>query len=128
MNKNIYVFSLLVLCSCIRPEKNILISPSKHYRLRFDINESHRDAQKYKCIIIKLYNSSEKLLDTFQTAASDYSKWAIGWHVLNDTILLRSKDVGDYAYKVSNSRALEKIHLSADLKESADSIFNKKYK
>ena len=128
MNRNILVFSLFVFCSCIRPEKGAFVSPSKRYRLQFDINESHKDPLKYKCVVLRLYNSSGKLLDTFQTGVSDYSKWAIGWHPLNDTIIVNSKDIGCYAYKISNSKALEKIHVTANLKELADSIFNKKYK
>ena len=82
--------------------------------------------QNNKCIKLNLYNSNQLLLNTLQTGASDYSKWAIGW--LKDTLILNSKDIGPYAYKINKAASLETIKMTYQLSQSADSIFDKKYK
>jgi len=122
------VFCLLSLCSCRKTKNEAIISPSKHYQLQFSINESNVDLTKYKCIILKLYNSHRELLSTLQTGASDYSKWSIGWHPVNDTIIFGSRDIGNYAYRIVNSKSLEQIKITPEFNRLADSIFNKKYK
>jgi hypothetical protein len=122
------VFCLLSLCSCKQTNNKAIISPSKHYQLQFSINESHTDATKYKCIILKLYNSHRELLSTLQTGVSDYSKWSIGWHPVNDTIIVGSKDIGNYAYRIVNSKNLKEIKITPAFNLLADSIYNKKYK
>jgi hypothetical protein len=122
------IFCLLVLFSCRGTENRVFISPSKRYQLQFSINESNADLTKYKCIVLKLYNSDGELLSTLLTGASDYSKWSIGWHPVNDTIILGSRDIGNHAYRIVNSKSLEQIKIIPELNRLADSIFNKKYK
>jgi hypothetical protein len=121
------LFCLLALFSCRQTESGFILSPSKHYQLQFDINDSHENMITYKCVRLKLYNLSGELLSTFQTGASNYSKWATGWHPLNDTIILNSKDIGTYAYKINHSQTLEEVKITPELNQLADNIFNRKY-
>jgi len=124
----ILMLALFALASCRSVEHGDLVSPSGRYQLSFDINDNRNDGTKYKCVILKVYNTHGLLLSTFQTGASDYSKWAVGWHPINDTVILNSSDIGTYTYMITNAGVLKEIKITPDLSKLADSIFNQKYK
>ena len=128
MYKNtLKIVCLIFLFSCTHNANEVFISPSKHFKLQYDVNQSQTDVTKYKCIRLKLYNEKEELLDTLQSDVSTYSKWAMAWHPENDTIILNSRDVGIYAYKIVGAKKLVNIKITPKLNLLADSIFNKKY-
>jgi hypothetical protein len=77
---------------------------------------------------LTLYDSSRNILDSIQTGASDYSKWAVGWYRDRDTLVLNSRDIGIYAYSVSKANGLTGLKTTEDIKLQAELIFNQKYK
>ena len=117
--KYFFIF-FFILLSCNRSSTSkYIISPSKFYKLQ-SVSENH-------LITIKLFDDKNILLSQLETGGSGYSKWAINWHPLRDTIILISKDIGIFAWRITENKNLEKIAISLDIDVAAIDIFNKKY-
>jgi hypothetical protein len=106
----------------------IIKSSSQKYSIKIQVNDNKTDRTKYKCLAVTLYDSSLHRIDTFQTGASDYSKWALKWMPDKDTLVLNSSDIGIYAYRVNSNGKLEEVALTKEIDEFADKIFKLKYK
>jgi len=80
------------------------------------------------CVMLYLYNNDNHLVDTVQTGASFDQKYVLGWYPGKDTIILNSKDIGIYAWRVSNKGKFESIAATAEIESEANKLFNAMYK
>ncbi len=58
--------------------------------------DSKKDA--YLCVLLKIFDKSGKLIQEINTHASDVHRWEALWKK-NNTILMKSSDIGDYEYE-----------------------------
>ncbi|RVU00179.1 hypothetical protein EOD41_14560 [Mucilaginibacter limnophilus] len=128
MNK-LFLIILVLFCSCNESEKVVVTSPSKKYLLVANVNDKKEDKKKYGCVLLKLYDTHGKVLDSLQTGASVFQTWAAGWHDINDTIVLCSSDIGTYAYAVTAKGKLNEISvtLESPLIAIGDTVFKRTY-
>ncbi len=115
-------------CLFMNTPPEIIKSPSKRYNIKIQVNDSKADRTKYKCLAVTLYDSGLHQIDTFQTGASDYSKWALRWMPDKDTLVLNSSDIGINAYRVNSNGKLEEVSLTKEIDQFADKIFKQKNK
>lgn len=129
MRRYILVILIVCVCSCLRttmpPE--FLPSPSGLYKLKVEINKSKADKTKYDCILLTLFDSSGRQMTQIQTGASDNMKWAVAWYPDKDTVIVNSRDIGIYAYKVENPDRLKAVPVDQDISLFADRILQMKY-
>ncbi len=118
---------MVVISSCAPHTSDEVVLPAKHYILKCDINEDAKDKTKWKCVRFKLYNVKGELLSSLQTGASAYSKWAVAWHPVNDTIILNSRDIGNCAYSIVGGKELRPVKLDKELDSLANVAYNKKH-
>ena len=111
----------------MRKQPDLIASPSKHFILKVEINSDKSDKTKYGCIVLTLYDTSNKEISTFQTGASNYMKWAVNWHPAKDTIVLYSNDIGNRAYHLTDKNQLDTISVTKEIDSIAKIIFDKKY-
>jgi hypothetical protein len=111
----------------MRKPPEILDSPSGFYKLKAEVNDDKSDPGKYKCVLLTLYDSAFHELSTLQTGASNYSKWAVGWHIEKDTVILPSIDIGTYAYRITTNKRLEAIPVTKTIDSLASNILDKRY-
>lgn len=126
-----YLFGFLMICfaSCLymRKPAEIISSPSGLYNLKIDLNKDKTDKAKYDCILLTLYDKDFKEITTLQTGASNNMKWAVDWYPNKDTIIVNSKDIGTYAYRLTDEKHLDTITITNDINSIAETIFKKKY-
>jgi len=128
MKMFLFGFMAIVLMSCLhmyRPPE-FLGSPSRLYKLTATINEDVNKS-KWECVVLTLYDSSYRKINTLQTGASNNMKWAADWYKGRDTIILNSKDIGVYAWRISNKKTLTLISVTNDIEVQANLIFERKY-
>lgn len=127
----IYLFGLLLFaftsCLYMRKPPDLIASPSKRFILKVDINENKSDKTKYGCVVLTVYDTSNKEISTFQTGASNYMKWAVSWYPTKDTIVLYSSDIGNRAYHLTDKNQLDTISVTKEIDSIAKLIFDKKY-
>jgi hypothetical protein len=111
----------------MRKPSEIMVSPSGHYKLKAELNNDRSDPRKYKCVVLTLYDSAFNELSRLQTRASGNSKWAVGWHSENDTVILPSRDIGTNAYRINANKRLEGLQISRDIDAFANKILDEKY-
>jgi hypothetical protein len=118
----------ILLGSCtMRMPADFIASPSGRYKLKVDLNRDKSNKKNYNCVLLAVCDSSYKEMSTFQTGASNTMKWAVGWYPLQDTVILNSKDIGTYAYRVSADGKLMSIPVDKAIESKGEEIFRKKY-
>ncbi len=129
-NKLLIIFCAIFLGSCLntgKPSETIL-SPSGNFGLKTEINNNKQDGSKYLCVKLLLLDNADKQLSGLQTGCSDVMKWAIGWHPVNDTIIMNSRDRGIYAWRIDKSKQLISLENTSEIDSLAGIILKKKYK
>ena len=104
-----------------------VVSPTTKFYLTTTVNRTNQAKADYADVIIHLYNSEEQLKSDFNTHASDANKWAVGWDMTKDIIILFSSDVGNSAYRIENGQ-LTSIDLTDELNKRAIELKQEKYK
>ncbi len=130
--KNLLIFFLYFLTlSCFNLRRDevseFIESPSKKYFIQLSVNSTDRSKENYADVVVKLFDSKQLLLSELNTNAGDFNKWAIDWNTNNDTLIMKSSDIGNYAWKISEGK-FEKIKMNSELNKNAENIFKKKYK
>lgn len=54
-------------------------------------------------------------------------KWTVGWYPSQDTVILNSKDIGVYAYRVSDNGQLVSVPVDKVIESKSEEMFKKKY-
>lgn len=125
------VFSILLLSSLLvscfnndkRVENEFILSPTKKYFVKIDVTNGNTDKGNIR---VKLFDSDKKPISELDTKAGDFSKWAVGWTQTGDTLVMRSRDIGNLAWKISASN-FEVVQMNKGLNEIAEAIFKSKY-
>lgn len=103
-----------------------ITSSTKQYHLTTFVNDFDRSQPGYGDVVIHLHDSSGYTIDTINTGAGDFSKWAVGWHSQGDTVLLYSSDIGTLAWKIEEQKLIPtKPH--AEILRQARALKEKKY-
>lgn len=132
MKLKLTTFSILsiILISCFNISRDetseLIISPSKKYLMQLTVNSTDKSKENYADVCVKLYDQNEKLLSELNTKAGDFNKWAIDWHDKNDTLIMKSSDIGNYGWTIKNGK-FEPIKLNSELNKKAEKIFELKY-
>lgn len=127
----LYLSGLLLFtftaCLYMRKPPDLIASPSKRFVLKVDINKDKSDKTKYGCVVLTLYDTSNKEISNLQTGASNYMKWAVDWYPTKDTIILYSSDIGNKAYHLTDKNQLDTILVTKDIDSIAKILFDNKY-
>lgn len=118
---------LSLSCLHMRMPAEITTSPSGLYKLKTDVNNDKSDKTKYLSVLVTLYDKNYNQITTLQTGCSNTMKWAIDWYPKKDTIILKSSDIGIYAYRLNDKKQLDTITITKDIDSIANIIFQKKY-
>lgn len=129
--KNLLIISLLFFTfSCFNLRRDevseFIESPSKKYSIQLSVNSTDRSKDNYADVVVKLFDENQNLLSELNTNASDFNKWAIDWNTDNDTLIMKSSDIGNYSWKISEGK-FEKINMNPELNKKAEIIFKKKF-
>lgn len=124
----IFLAISIFICSCtMRKPAEFLESPSGLYKLKVDINGDKSDEKKYNCVLLTVCDSTYKYMSSLQTGASNAMRWAVGWYPSKDTVILNSKDIGTYAYRVSSEGKLVSIPVDKVIEGKGEEIFKNRY-
>jgi hypothetical protein len=129
MKPYLLMFTALVFASCIHrntPPQSIN-SPNKGYTLKVHVNQN-KNSNYYQCVAFALYDKSGNKIAKLQTQAADLGKWALGWLAGKDTIVLKSQDIGTYAWYLDKRNKLQMLPATDTIARAADGLFYAKYK
>ena len=125
------ILFLLALTSCFNIRRDevseYISSPSKKYLIQLHVNSTDRSKENYADVCVKLFDANQNFMSELNTHAGDANKWAIDWNTINDTLIMKSSDIGNYAWKISNGK-FERIKMNSELNKKAESIFENKYR
>ena len=127
---HILIFSLtLLLSSCFLNEYDgeIIKSPTGQFEIKTSVNRTDREQNDFAEVIIHLFDQTNNKISEIKTGAGDQNKWAIGWTIKGDTIILQSSDIGNKAWTINKNKTIE-IKMTIDLNERAKELKEKKYK
>lgn len=127
-------FSLIPFClltlSCFNLRRDevseFIESPSKKYLIQLSVNSTDSSKENYADVVVKLFDSKQNLRSELNTNAGDFNKWAVDWNTDNDTLIMKSRDIGNSAWRISNWK-FEKIKMNSELNRKAENIFKQKY-
>jgi hypothetical protein len=107
-------------------ETKLMPSPTGKYAIKATVNRTDNSKPDAGKVIIHVYADNRKLFD-FNSTASDIQKWALGWTVQGDTILLQTSDIGDRAWTIIENGVSE-ITMTDALNSRCDDLKREKYK
>jgi hypothetical protein len=133
--KFMFMCFLLTMTSCFvdKYEEGPFLSPTKNYTLIAKVDDMDEESENYAELRLVVINKNGQAVDSVETGASDFSKWAAGWMNHGDTIVLHSSDIGPRAYSMLTGE-LQEITLFPDTIQSriilrqARELKEKKYK
>jgi hypothetical protein len=107
------------MTSCFdrRYEEGPFISPTKKYILIAKVDDMDKESRDYAEVRLIVRDKNGQAVDSVETGASDFSKWAAGWMNQGDTVVLYSSDIGEQAYSMLTGK-LQKITLFPDIIQS----------
>ena len=126
------IFWLLLLFSfsscCLKNfESEKIISPSKKYYICASVNRENKNQKNYADVVIHLYKNDKREIDVVNSNAGDFSKWALGWTIFGDTIVLQSSDISNKAWVIKEDK-LNEISMTDALNKRAEELYRDKYK
>lgn len=128
-NKLTLIFISLALSSCFfnAYESEPIKSPTGNFTIKARVNRTDKNVDDYADVMIHIFDLNGKKLNEFNTGASDSGKWAFGWTVIGDTIVIYSSDIGNKAWVLENRTPTE-IKLTKNLDSRAEFLKSNKYK
>jgi len=107
-----------------------IISPSGKYYLITTVNRTDESKEDYAYVLLALFSKDGQLITNFNTRAGDANKWAIGWEMERDTIIMNSSDIGVYAWRIESREIIElrENEITESIKKQAEEIKVNKYK
>ncbi len=88
-------------------------APSNKYSVIAKVNQSNEELDNYADVRLFLLNQQKQVIDSVNSGAGDFSKWAAGWMSHADTVVLFSSDIGTSAWRIKDDR-FEKLPLEDD--------------
>ena len=102
-------------------------SPSGAYTLVPSVNQSKADPTSFGCVNFDLLDGQTIVVQKAPTGASDFQRWALGWHD-ETTIVLHSSDIGVRAWKLADEKLTEiPSPLPPGLIDAAGRLRDQKY-
>jgi len=94
------------------------------------VNRTDESKDDYAYVMLGLFSMDGQLITNFNTRAGNANKWAIGWDMKMDTIIMNSSDIGVYAWRIESSEIIElrENEMTESIKEQAREIEGIKYK
>ena len=78
-------------------------------------------------VYFELYDKGDNPIDSIRTGASDFQKWAFGWHDEQDIVILYSSDIGTRAYSVQEDKLSEVSPLTPAIEAKAKALYTERY-
>lgn len=126
--KMIPLFFLAVILSNCRgrvKELGPIRSPSGNYSIIASVNQPSGAEENSAFVMIELYSQEGIKRSELNTHASDFSKWAVGWDAFHDTLILNSRDIGVFAWKIEQNDFVE-VFVSEAIQKRATELFTAK--
>lgn len=122
------VFSLIVFLKCKNDySSDKMISSSGKYYFIPRVNRTDKSKDDFANVVISLYSAEGELLSVLNTKAGDSGKWATNWDKNKEIVIIKSSDIGTYAWKIENGEFIN-VELTESIKEQAEEMLNNKYK
>lgn len=88
-------------------------APSNRYFVIAKVNQSNEKLDNYADVRLFLLDQQQQVIDSVNSGAGDFSRWAAGWMSNADTVVLFSSDIGTSAWRIKDGR-FEKLPLEDD--------------
>ena len=126
-NLTLIIFSL-TLASCFYNdyESESIKSPTGNFEIKATVNRTDKNVDNYADVIIHILDLENNKVIELNTGAGDFSKWAIGWTKLGDTIILQSSDIGNKAWIMEKDKPVE-IKMTNYLNGRAEFLKSEKH-
>lgn len=122
------ILSLITFSNCKNDySSDKMISQSGKYYFTTTVNRTDKSKDDFAAVIVSLYSVEGELLSVLNTKAADSNKWAIDWDKNEEIIIMKSSDIGTYAWKTENGEFVN-IELTESIREQAEEMLNTKYK
>ena len=121
--------AVLLLAGCgrdVREAPNVMRSPSGAWDVRIYESEFSDFTHLAGIVYLDLIDAKGRKVDSQRTAASTNSKWAVGWLVGTDTLVLNSRDIGVRAWRCDGSGFAE-VELDSAMQRMAERVLEAKY-
>lgn len=116
----------IIGCSVEDYESDLKKSPSERYWIKATVNKTDKNAEDYANVVIHIYDSEKNNIDSLDSKAGDFSKWAIGWTEFGDTIVIFSSDIGNKAWRITDNN-LQQVSVNERLNQRANELKKDKY-
>ncbi|WP_299155959.1 hypothetical protein [uncultured Tenacibaculum sp.] len=103
-------------------------SPSLKYKIKAKVNRTNKEDENYAYVMIYLYDKNSNLLDSINSRAGDFNKWALGWGEKSDTIILYSSDIGSKGYSIKANKMVALKKITEKINKRAEVIKYNSYK
>lgn len=101
-------------------------SPSGKYSFSTFINQSDKSSAEYGYVVIDLFDADGNKISSLNTAINSFKKWAIGWDSSSDIIVMYTREMGTFAWKIENAQLIS-IEVTDDIEKQADVLRTEKY-
>lgn len=120
------ILLLWVACQTTTHQNQKIWSKSKCYYFQTSVNRTNASKDDYADVVLHVFDSAGSLIDIYNTRAGDFNKWAVGWDLQGDTIVLYSADIGTQAWQIIND-SLSSVQITDALESRAEQIKTAKY-
>jgi hypothetical protein len=121
--------TVLLLAGCGldgREAPTLLRSPSGAWDVRVYESEFGDFTHLAGIVYLDLMDAKGRKIDSQRTEASTNSRWAVGWLIGTDTLVLNSRDIGVRAWWCDGSGFTE-VGLDSAVQRTAEEILQTKY-
>ena len=98
-----------------------MISSSGKYYFIPTVNRTDKSKDDFANVVISLYSAEGELLSVLNTKAGDSGKWATNWDKNKEIVIIKSSDIGTYAWKIENGEFIN-VELTESIKEQAEEM------
>lgn len=78
-------------------------------------------------VYLDLFDGSNEHIHAVRTGASVHQKWASGWHIDQDIVILYSSDIGTRAYSIKDDKLVELRSMTPDIESQATALYKQRY-
>jgi hypothetical protein len=101
-------------------------SPTEKYYITTYINQGDKTKADYGYVVIDLFDSDGKQITSMNTAVNSFKKWAVGWENSADIVVMYTREMGTFAWKIENDKLIS-IGITDDFEKQADKLREDKY-
>ena len=101
-------------------------SPSGKYSFSTFINQSDKSSAEYGYVVIDLFDKEGNKISSLNTAISSFKKWAIGWDSSSDIIVMYTREMGTFAWRIENAQLIS-IEVTDEHEKEGEKLRAEKY-